>query len=182
MSYDALAGGGDAGSPGGSKTGLFAMGGDGWNAKDMGAAFGAIGGVFAGVENAEAYYGEARRYGEAENSFENQAAAAQNIGDVEQFQLKRKVALSESATRAGAAGNGLQEAGSVADILRSSAMQGKMAEQNLTYSTELKVDQYNEQAHAAEMMGQAAKSAAVGSIVGGVFKGLTGAAQIAAMF
>jgi hypothetical protein len=148
----------------------------------LGTAAGDFAGLFKGFQDAKAYGAEANLYQMGEASARNSAVAAGEVGKIEEFQLQRKVNLSESATRAGAASNGLAESGSVGSILRESAMQGANANQNIMYSTELKVDQYNEQANAAEMQASAARTAASGAITGGIIKGVTGVAQIASMF
>jgi hypothetical protein len=179
VSWDALEGNGGDVNPGSGA-------GSSWmpsasTLTSLGTAAGDFGGLFQGFQQAKAYDAEANLYEMGASSARNSAMAAGEVGKIEEFQLQRKVGLSESATRAGAASNGLAESGSVGDILRESAMQGHQANQNIMYSTELKVDQFDEQAHAAEMQASAARTAASGAITGGIIKGITGVAQIASM-
>lgn len=163
---------------GSSSTGALGFGGTGFTASGFSTVFGDIGGLVSGFTGAEGYRAEADAYGIGATLAQEQAAAAEEIGELQKFQLNRKVALSESSTRAAAAQNGLQETGSVADIIRESQIQGAQAEQNITYSTELKADQYREQAAAAEAQAKAANDAGFGSIVGGLFKGAAAAASM----
>lgn len=161
--------------------GIAGFGGTGLTLGGIGTVAGDIGGAIGAFQQAAGYRSEAEMYGSASAEANLEAQNIEHITDVQKFQLGRKVALSESATQAAAARNGLQEVGSVSDILRESAIQGYQAQQDLMFNAQLKENQYREQAAADNAEAQAANSAAHGSILGGLFKAASGAIAIAGM-
>lgn len=166
----------------GTGGGVFGLGGTGITTTGIANAAGDIAGVFGGFQQAEGYDTEAKIYEQGASDAETQARLAGDVEGLQAFQLNRKVALTESAQRAAAATNGLQEAGSVSSLLRESQQQGAEASTNLLFNTTQKQLQLGEQANAAELQASAAKDAASGSIVGGLLKGVAGIAAVAGMF
>jgi len=166
----------------GTAGGIAGFGGTGLTTSGLTNAVGDFAGVFSGFQQAQGYDTEAQIYEQGASDARTQAALAGDVEGLQAFQLKRKVALTESAQRAAAATNGLQESGSVTSLLQESMMQGNEASTNLLFNTTQKQAQLGEQANAAELQASAAKDAASGSIVGGLLKGVGGIAAIAGMF
>lgn len=163
-------------------TGLFGLGGTGFTSAGIQGTLGGIGGVVGGFMTAGSYRDEAGQYRLGADEAFNQANTAETIGRLQQFATARKIALTESSSRAAIARNGLQEAGSAADIMRESVTQGAQMQQAIAYSTELKADQFREQGYSAQAQGRAADNAAFGAEIGGVLKGVSAVASLGMMF
>ncbi len=166
----------------GTQGGIAGLGGTGLTTTGIGEVAGGLAGAYGGFQQAAGYETEAKIYGEGATEARTQAGLAENVEDIQAFQLNRKVALTESAQRAAAATNGLGEAGSALSLLRESQQQGNEAKGNLLFNTVQKVGQLQTQATAADMQSQAAKDAAEGSMVGGILKGVSSVVSLAGMF
>lgn len=169
-------------SPTAAQTGILGLGGSGLTAGGVSTVFNDLGGVASSLLASSAYTAEAGAYGAAAGSALGEVQATEVLGQLEKFKLQRQISLTESGQTAEAAKQGLVgSTGSAADLLRESVTQGNLAQGALTYQTELKAGQYQEQAYAAQEQEKAANSAAGGALFGGALKGVAGIASLALM-
>ena len=173
---------GAAGDLAGGGTGIFGTGGSGLTAAGVGGAASGVAGMVGGFFAAQGYDAEEGLYNAGAAAANEQAGTTRTLGQLEEFGAARKVGLVESSQRAAIARNGLQEAGSAADMLRESTIQGAQTKQSIMFSTQLKANQYTMQAEADTAEAKAAGTAATGAEIGGVLKGISGIGALASMF
>jgi hypothetical protein len=118
-------------------------------------------------------------FGQAATLAGQSATEEEAVGKLQQVQTARQVMLTQSNATAAAAANGLRISGSSADIIRSNAQQGALANQLIGENTQINVNSYLEQQIAdqeeqeqAETAASAAKKAASGGFLGGILQGL----------
>lgn len=154
---------------GGATSDLFAAGGD----------------IFKGLGD-EA---EAGNYKQAATLADQNAQYTATSTAIKLAQEQRGIYQSISGTQAAAAGAGLQQAGSVKDILADSAQQGELAKQTLSQQGFITEEGYKEQAAADRTMASAegmagigSGLAAVGSTITAGIKGAAGLASLGILF
>ncbi len=137
-----------------------------------------VGGIAGGIgslmsvggynQSAGSYLGAAKIAGQ--NVQETEAATA-----LQEVQTKRALYASVGTAEASAAANGLQLSGSASSIIRSSFLQGGLAEQQVAEKGQIQATAYEQQqqadygaASAAKSQAGAAGASGIGSIIGGV--------------
>jgi hypothetical protein len=150
---------------GGATSDLFAAGGD----------------VFKGMGD----QAEAGNYKMAASLAEQNAQYTATSTAIKLAQSQRNIYQSISGTEAAAAGAGLQQSGSVKDILADSAQQGEIQKQTLSQQGFITEAGYKEQAAADTSMASAEGMAAIGSDIaaGGaaITSGIKGASGLASL-
>lgn len=109
----------------------------------------------------------------------------QSIG-IKQLSASRSIFQTDSSMRANIAGNGFAEAGSAMDLLKDSATQGDLQHSLVSQQGEIDLNSIKTQVLSlntqADQQDAAAAAASNGSMISGVIKGVTAAAQLAMFF
>lgn len=130
-------------------------------------------GLSAGVNDIFGAIGdlkEADAYGSAAKIANQNAALAQESGNVQQLQMQRKIYQTVGAQRSEVAGAGLASSGSALDLFRSSMNQGALSKQLISLQTGINVGSFEQEASAYKGMASAAKAAAGGGFLGGALQ------------
>ncbi len=134
------------------------------------AGIGAVGDLFQGIFGAAGDLAEAKAYKTAAKFSLQNAVISQEAGDIRLEQTNRAIYKTIGSQKAGYAGAGLTGGGSAQGVLRSSVSQGALEKAIVNEQTQINVLGYESQAAQFQGMAAAAKDAAGGSFLGGLFK------------
>lgn len=124
--------------------------------------FGGAGSIFSGIAGAQSSKAAATEYGYAQQFAKEQTTLSETLAG-------RQIYQTQSAARAGVAGNGFQLSGSAGDILRSNAQQGALTKGAIALQGAAQEQSYLEQQ-------KGAKAASTGGEIGGILGGIAGVA------
>lgn len=153
---------------------------------DAGAAVSDIFAGFGDQSKAQGDYAERDNYNLASQYASNESTYTQWSTNIKQAQETRDITKSLGQTTADVAGAGFASSGSALDLLRDSASQGALAKATLGQQGLITEAGYQEQAtsyanmaNAAQMAGDAEKTAATGAFVAGGIQAVASVATLA---
>lgn len=141
------------------------------------AGFGDIGGAVSDIFGAIGQQQSAKGYKQAASFAEENANIAEQSAKIQGLMAQRQVFQTIGGQQSDIAGAGLAESGSALDLLRSSASQGSLTKQLVANQGAINVLGYQAEAASYTSMASAAKSSALGGLLGGALK--IGAAALA---
>lgn len=132
--------------------------------------FGDIGGGISSIFGAAGDLKEAAAYGKAASIATQNAKLETESTAIQQAQEGRKIYQTLGAQSAQVGGAGLAASGSALDVLRGSVQQGALQKQLIGLQGAVASNSFSQEAAAYTGMQGAAKAAAGGGILGGIFK------------
>jgi hypothetical protein len=138
-----------------------------------------IGGAVADLFAAQGDKSEATNYTAAAGLADQNAQYTMLSTGIKNMQADREIYQTIGKESADVAASGFSSGGSAGDLLRSSASQGALTHATLSEQGLIQEQGYEEQASSYRNMAEAANSAATGSTIGGILKGVAGVAALA---